>query len=317
MKLSVIFLSQFLAAPIEQNQLREFGPEQGLQSLQNYLSNALGSTQNQQTYTRQTAQSQFANDWQALNQNEIAQGESNYYGPRPFQNQVQSQTQTGHSVAQTQVTRDSTYLASNLETRVEKLELQVQKQNDLVRRLLTAYLRDSGKFLTDVNAALSMTVVPVQNQPQITDSKVTNQRIEPVQVIQNQDRNRNQNRVPIIPAQAASTSGRSVHKLVGTLRSNPNKGVLMVNYQGQWGTVCDDNFGQREADVACRAMNYRSALSFNNVVNSPGYESPTGANIVMDEVRCSSDDNSLLDCSADFLRHNCNHGEDIVLNCQN
>lgn len=46
----------------------------------------------------------------------------------------------------------------------------------------------------------------------------------------------------------------------------------MVNYHGQWGTVCDDNFGQREADVACRAMNYRSAMSYNNVANSPGYD---------------------------------------------
>ena len=37
----------------------------------------------------------------------------------------------------------------------------------------------------------------------------------------------------------------------------------------------------------------------------------------MDEVRCNSDDSSLLECRADFLRHNCNHGEDIVIECQN
>ena len=100
--------------------------------------------------------------------------ESSFHDSRPFQNQIQSQdqilqtqSQTGsgtrinpyRGVPGTQTLpqgRESAYLDSNLELRIQKLELQVQKQNDLTRRLLTAYLRDSGKFLTDVNAALAM-----------------------------------------------------------------------------------------------------------------------------------------------------------------
>ena len=37
------------------------------------------------------------------------------------------------------------------------------------------------------------------------------------------------------------------------------QGILMVYYNGQWGTVCDDDFGSREANTACRAMGYAGA----------------------------------------------------------
>jgi len=45
----------------------------------------------------------------------------------------------------------------------------------------------------------------------------------------------------------------------------------MVNINGNWGSVCDDSFSQREADVACRSMQYDGALSFQNVQQSTGY----------------------------------------------
>lgn len=43
-------------------------------SLQNYLGNSLGSDQNRQTNSRQPFQSQFANDYNVLNQNDVTQG---------------------------------------------------------------------------------------------------------------------------------------------------------------------------------------------------------------------------------------------------
>lgn len=108
---------------------------------------------------------------------------------------------------------------------------------------------------------------------------------------------------------------KMTHKLEGVKRTNANKGVLTVQYDGQWGTVCDDDFGQREADVACRAMGYDGAIYFANVNRSPGYSSPNNMPILLDEVECKSGAKSLLDCNAQLYRNNCNHGEDVVLEC--
>lgn len=98
-------------------------------------------------------------------------------------------------------------------------------------------------------------------------------------------------------------------------QGNPNKGILMMQVNGNWGTVCDDSFSQREADVACRAMQYDGALSFANVQQSTGYHAPAGTNIVMDDVNCrTSTAASLTDCQYN-PKSNCQHNEDIVLEC--
>jgi len=36
------------------------------------------------------------------------------------------------------------------------------------------------------------------------------------------------------------------------------------NFDGRWGTVCDNGFDDDEADVACRQLGYRRASSVDN-----------------------------------------------------
>ena len=37
-------------------------------------------------------------------------------------------------------------------------------------------------------------------------------------------------------------------------------GRLEIMYNGTWGTVCDDYFGQSEANVVCQALNFSRAV---------------------------------------------------------
>ena len=64
-----------------------------------------------------------------------------------------------------------------------------------------------------------------------------------------------------------------IYALYGATAANPSRGVLTVNLNGTWGTVCGsgreeafgmlnpiDAFGMEEANAACRGLGYRHAI---------------------------------------------------------
>lgn len=50
-------------------------------------------------------------------------------------------------------------------------------------------------------------------------------------------------------------------RLAGEKRKH-NEGRVEVFYDGQWGTVCDDDFNHHAAQVVCRELGYTKAISW-------------------------------------------------------
>ncbi|XP_078670161.1 uncharacterized protein LOC144910683 isoform X26 [Branchiostoma floridae x Branchiostoma belcheri] len=81
---------------------------------------------------------------------------------------------------------------------------------------------------------------------------------------------------------------------------------------GEWGTICDDDFDINAANVVCKQLGYGPALQLSG---SHVFGEGSGP-IWLDDVRCSGDEESLLDCpSGDWGEHNCDHYEDVGVIC--
>ena len=99
-------------------------------------------------------------------------------------------------------------------------------------------------------------------------------------------------------------------RLVNTGRTQFG-GRLEVYYNNEWGTVCDDGWGNADATVACRQMGF---LGVSNISRFGSGESSQP--IWLDDVECSGSDSRLIDCShAGIGNENCNHGEDVGIIC--
>ena len=101
-------------------------------------------------------------------------------------------------------------------------------------------------------------------------------------------------------------------RLAGT-RFLSNYGRVEVNYNGTWGTVCDDGWDKRDADVVCRMLGYSHALEARS---SATFGSGSGW-ILLTDVDCKGNETSLQNCSHSRwgITRNCYHNEDAGVIC--
>lgn len=89
-------------------------------------------------------------------------------------------------------------------------------------------------------------------------------------------------------------------------------GRVEMFHDGQWGTVCDDDWDIREGEVVCRAMDCGSP----QMVTSMAYFGQGEGHIWLDDVFCLGNETSLVHCThPSFGENNCGHGEDAGVIC--
>ena len=87
---------------------------------------------------------------------------------------------------------------------------------------------------------------------------------------------------------------------------------MEVFHNGNWGTVCDDDWDMKDATVVCSQVGSLNAVS---APRSARFGAGSGQ-IWLDDVRCSGSESSIENCPHDgWGIQNCDHGEDASVIC--
>ncbi|XP_069779234.1 neurotrypsin [Narcine bancroftii] len=99
-------------------------------------------------------------------------------------------------------------------------------------------------------------------------------------------------------------------RLVGG--SSEYEGRVEVYHSGQWGTVCDDEWDEADAEVVCRQLGRSTPAKAQTLA----YFGEGSGPILLDDVQCTGNELSIDQCRKSLWgEHNCGHNEDAGVSC--
>ena len=94
--------------------------------------------------------------------------------------------------------------------------------------------------------------------------------------------------------------------------SENGKGRVEILHNGQWGTICSDGWGMKNAKVACRQLGYPDAVRSLHYRQVPSGVGP----IWLSYVNCNGTERNVSTCShRGWGKHLCSHIEDVGVEC--
>ncbi|KAJ1488110.1 SRCR-like domain-containing protein, partial [Baffinella frigidus] len=84
---------------------------------------------------------------------------------------------------------------------------------------------------------------------------------------------------------------------------------LEVNYDGEWGTVCDAQFSAKSAFVVCNSLGFIEG-GVRRTARSKGL-----GPIWMKNVQCAGKESDIGDCPKTCGGHGCSHQNDVGICC--
>ena len=87
---------------------------------------------------------------------------------------------------------------------------------------------------------------------------------------------------------------------------------MEVNYNGEWGTVCDDEWDLNDAQVVCSEL----SLAKGTAAMHDAFYGQGSGQIWLDDVNCVGSELFIGNCShSGWGSHDCSHDQDASVNC--
>lgn len=123
---------------------------------------------------------------------------------------------------------------------------------------------------------------------------------------------------PVASGQAPQTCRSATVKCQVSVRlyggQHSLEGNVEISRGGEWGGICDDNWGLEDAKVVCRQLGNYEVVSHSCCSK---YSPPTNS-YLLDDVGCNGDEARVEDCyHSDWGTHNCGTSEAAGVSCRN